>query len=74
VFAFWLLARPGLTLVAAVLAIGLWTMVYGVVQITLSFEVKNLPKTIDRAFTESSRNGIGTAAKPRQDSLTPAAS
>ena len=41
---FWLLARPGLTLVSAILAIGLWTMLYGVVQIALSFEVKNLPR------------------------------
>ena len=42
-FSFWLLARPGLTLLAAVLAIGLWSMIYGVVQIALSFEVKSLP-------------------------------
>jgi uncharacterized membrane protein HdeD (DUF308 family) len=42
-FSFWLLARPGLTLVAAVLAIGLWTMVYGVVEIVLAFEVRRLP-------------------------------
>ena len=41
-FSFWLLARPGLTLVAAVLAIGLWALIYGVVQIVLAFEVKNL--------------------------------
>jgi uncharacterized membrane protein HdeD (DUF308 family) len=42
-FAFWLLARPGLTLVAAILAIGLWSLIYGVLQIALSFEVKHLP-------------------------------
>jgi uncharacterized membrane protein HdeD (DUF308 family) len=46
---FWLLARPGLTLVAAVLAIGLWSMIYGVVQIALSFEVKNLSRRADAA-------------------------
>jgi uncharacterized membrane protein HdeD (DUF308 family) len=49
VFGFWLLARPGLTLVAAVLAIGLWAMIYGVVQIVLAFEVKNLPARADEA-------------------------
>jgi uncharacterized membrane protein HdeD (DUF308 family) len=43
-FSFWLFARPDLTLVAAVMAIGLWTMLYGVVQVVLSFEVKNLPR------------------------------
>lgn len=39
---FWLLARPGLTLVAGVLAIGLWSLVYGVVQIALSFEIRGM--------------------------------
>jgi len=48
-FSFWLLARPGLTLVAAVLALGLWAVVYGVVEIVLSFEVKNLSARADRA-------------------------
>ena len=51
-FAFWLIARPDVTLVATVLAIGLWTMVYGVVQVILSFELKNLPRR------------LGTAASP----------
>ena len=46
-FSFWLLARPGLTLVAAILAIGLWSMFYGVVQIVLAFEAKNLPLRAD---------------------------
>jgi uncharacterized membrane protein HdeD (DUF308 family) len=41
-FSFWLLARPGLTLVAGVLAIGLWSLVYGVVQIALSFEIHGM--------------------------------
>ena len=46
-FSFWLLARPGLTLVAAVLALGLWSMIYGVIQIVLSFETKNLSARAD---------------------------
>ena len=41
-FSMWLLARPGLTLVAAVLAIGLWSMLYGVGQIALAFEIKHM--------------------------------
>ena len=48
-FAFWLIARPDVTLVATVLAIGLWTMVYGVVQVILSFELKNLPRRLGTA-------------------------
>jgi uncharacterized membrane protein HdeD (DUF308 family) len=39
---FWLLARPGITLVAAVLAIGLWCILYGVALTVLSFDVKRL--------------------------------
>jgi uncharacterized membrane protein HdeD (DUF308 family) len=66
VFAFWLLSRPGLTLVAAVLAIGLWTVVYGVVQIALSFEVKNLPSRADQAARNlqavAEPKGFGAAA------------
>jgi uncharacterized membrane protein HdeD (DUF308 family) len=46
-FSFWLLARPGLTLVAAVLAIGFWSTFYGAVQIVLAFEIKNLPWRAD---------------------------
>jgi uncharacterized membrane protein HdeD (DUF308 family) len=46
IFALWLLARPGMTLVVAILAIGLWCLIYGVVQIVISFEVKNLPERV----------------------------
>jgi len=61
VFSFWLLSRPGLTLVAAVLAIGLWTLVYGVVQITLAFEVKNLPARADAAARD-----LNSVTSPRR--------
>src|SRR5437879_6116650 len=39
---FWLLARPGLTLVAAVLAIGLWALIAGVTQIIVAIDIKRL--------------------------------
>ena len=48
-FSFWLLAEPGITLVAAVLAIGLWSLFYGVMQIVLAFELKSLPARLDAA-------------------------
>jgi uncharacterized membrane protein HdeD (DUF308 family) len=44
---FYLLSRPALTLVAAVLAIGLISLLYGVVEIALAFEVKSLPTHFD---------------------------
>jgi uncharacterized membrane protein HdeD (DUF308 family) len=48
VLGFWLLSRPGLTLVATVFAIGIWAIVYGVMQIALSIEIKHLPTRADQ--------------------------
>jgi uncharacterized membrane protein HdeD (DUF308 family) len=48
VLGFWLLTRPGLTLVATVLAIGIWSIVYGAIQIALSIEIKHLPARADQ--------------------------
>jgi uncharacterized membrane protein HdeD (DUF308 family) len=48
VVAFYLLGRPGLTLVATVLAIGFASMLYGVLEILAAFEVKRLPATFDQ--------------------------
>ena len=65
VFSFWLLARPGLTLVAAVLAVGLWSLIYGVVQIVLAFETKNLSAratNVDRNLNAVSEQSFGAAA------------
>jgi uncharacterized membrane protein HdeD (DUF308 family) len=45
--AFYLLGRPGLTLVATVLAIGLTAIFYGVLEVVLAFEVKRLPDRFD---------------------------
>jgi uncharacterized membrane protein HdeD (DUF308 family) len=68
------LADPGATLAAIITVGGIWAVAVGVMRVIMSFEVKNLPKTLDRAFSEPTSNGVSTAAKPRQDSLTPAAS
>jgi uncharacterized membrane protein HdeD (DUF308 family) len=43
----WLLERPGLTLLATVLAIGLWSIIYGIVLVAVSIELKNLPARFD---------------------------
>jgi len=51
---FWLLERPGLTLVATVLAIGFWSIFYGIMQIAVGVELKHLPARFDsleRQFT-----------------------
>jgi uncharacterized membrane protein HdeD (DUF308 family) len=44
----WLLARPGITLVAAALAIGIWTVLYGATLIVLAFDVKRLGRNAER--------------------------
>ncbi len=56
---FWLLARPGMTLVATVLAIGLWALVVGVVQIVVAFDMKRLrdrASSMDRGLTDIQRD------------------
>ncbi len=55
---FWLLARPDITLVAAVLAIGLWALVVGVTQIIVSIDVKRLrdqDSKMDRGLNDMRR-------------------
>jgi uncharacterized membrane protein HdeD (DUF308 family) len=39
----WLLNRPGLTLAVAITAAGFWALFVGIMQITVSFEVRHLP-------------------------------
>jgi uncharacterized membrane protein HdeD (DUF308 family) len=46
--ALYLLGRPDLTLIATVLAIGLATMLYGVLEVVAALEVKNLPQRFDQ--------------------------
>jgi uncharacterized membrane protein HdeD (DUF308 family) len=68
------LADPGATLAAIITVSGIWAVAVGVMRVILSFEVKNLPKRVDRAFSEPARNGASTPATPRQDKLIPSAS
>jgi uncharacterized membrane protein HdeD (DUF308 family) len=52
----WLLSRPVLTLVATVLAIGLWSVLYGVVMVAAALELKRLPQewdSLEHQFTAS---------------------
>ena len=56
---FWLLARPGITLVAAVLAIGLWALIVGVTQIIVAIDIKRLRdqgSTMDRGPSDMRRD------------------
>jgi uncharacterized membrane protein HdeD (DUF308 family) len=65
VFSFWLLSRPGLTLVAAVLALGIWSVVYGVVQIVLAVDIKNIPSRLadaEHTVDDVARRSFGAVA------------
>jgi uncharacterized membrane protein HdeD (DUF308 family) len=59
------LADPGATLAALITVGGIWAVAVGVTRVVFSFEIKNLPKTVDEAFTEPARNGSVTASKSR---------
>jgi uncharacterized membrane protein HdeD (DUF308 family) len=67
VFGFWLLGQPGLTLVTTVLAIGLWSVIYGVMQLVLAFEIKEMP---NRATQLSSELSPVTALPRFEDAVT----
>jgi len=64
VVAVYLLGRPGLTLVATVLAIGFASMLYGVLEILLSFEVKALPERFDQLTGEHNSTGVTRTLDP----------
>jgi uncharacterized membrane protein HdeD (DUF308 family) len=56
--ALYLLGRPGLTLLAAVFAIGFASMLYGVLEIIAAMEVRSLPTRFDDLTGQ--RDGTGT--------------
>ena len=59
----WLLGRPGLTLLATVFAIGLWSILYGIILAAASFELKQLPDRVDDLEQEFTTT---VTAEPRQ--------
>lgn len=46
----------------------------GVMRVVLSFEVKQLPDTVDEAFTDPVRNGSAGRVNPRPDRVAPSTS
>jgi len=65
VVGFYLLGRPGLTLVATVLAIGFASMLYGVLEVVTAFGVKTLPWRSDVLTGARSRTeGAGRPLDP----------
>ena len=56
------LADPGATLAAIITVGGIWAVAVGVRRIVLSFEVKRLPRTVEEASTQPTRNGSAKSA------------
>jgi uncharacterized membrane protein HdeD (DUF308 family) len=57
--ALYLLTRPDITLIAAVLAIGFASMLYGALEIVIAFEVKHLPDRFDDLIEQTGRDAAG---------------
>jgi uncharacterized membrane protein HdeD (DUF308 family) len=66
------LANPGATLAALITVGGIYAVAVGVMRILISFDIKNLPKELDKQFASGTTNGNGSTAK--QEAVTPAAS
>jgi uncharacterized membrane protein HdeD (DUF308 family) len=58
------LADPGATLAALITVAGIWGVAIGVMRIVLSFEVKRLPKDVDKLWASPARNGVAHEATP----------
>ena len=58
------LADPGATLAALVTVAGIWGVAIGVMRIVLAFEVKRLPKDVDRIWASPEQNGVAHEATP----------
>ncbi|HEX6713648.1 MAG TPA: DUF308 domain-containing protein [Thermoleophilaceae bacterium] len=66
------LANPGATLAALITVGGIYSVAIGVMRVVLSFEIKRLPKDVDKLFASAPANGNGSTAKP--EAVAPAAS
>jgi uncharacterized membrane protein HdeD (DUF308 family) len=57
------LANPGATLAALITVGGIWAVAIGAMRIVTSFQIKDLPTYVDKAWSDASRNGMTGAAK-----------
>ena len=68
------LADPGATLAAIITVGGIWAVAVGVMRIVMSFQLKNLPTTVDNAWAQQPGNGSSGSIKSASDRLTPSPS
>jgi uncharacterized membrane protein HdeD (DUF308 family) len=63
------LATPGATLAALITVAGIWAVAIGVTRIMIAFDIKNLPKQIDKAWSppaSATTNGNASHLSPPQ--------
>ena len=56
------LADPGATLAALITVGGIWAVAIGAMRIVLAFQLRNLPKEVDQAYTQSTENGTAAGS------------
>ena len=60
------LADPGATLAALITVGGIWAVAIGTMRIVLAFRLRDLPKEVDQAYTQSTENGAAAGSTPER--------
>jgi uncharacterized membrane protein HdeD (DUF308 family) len=60
------LADPGATLAALITVGGIWAVAIGAMRIVLAFRLRDLPKEVDQAYTQSTKNGAAAGSPPER--------
>jgi len=56
------LADPGATLAALITVGGIWAVAIGAMRVVLAFRLRDLPKEVDRAYSQSPGNGAAAGS------------
>jgi len=68
------LADPGATLSALITVGGIWAVAIGAMGIVLAFRLRDLPKEVDQAYTQSTENGTAAGYPPERHARAGASS
>ena len=60
------LADPGATLAALITVGGIWAVAIGAMRIVLAFQLRDLPKEVDQAYTERTKDGPAAGSPPER--------
>jgi len=68
------LADPGATLAALITVGGIWAVAIGAMRIVLAFQLRELPKEVDQAYTQRTENGAAAGYPPERHARAGASS